>query len=715
MAVIHLGTATTLAKIGQATISNGDVAYIWLNSYPRKMIYDSSSTEAENTTDHPYYIRPDDYAVGVWVEDVGADQPAVWSADQIITGTLTSINWGASAGSEYDLDNAKFRLGGSTSNDVISMDADDATYRLAIGHATYGSAPFRVTKEGVLTATGATITGEITATTGVIGGWTVLSTELHNTNLWLDATDKQIAINSQTFGNDGIQLDYNAGNPRAYVGDGSDAYLNFDGTKITWKAANSELDASGNLIATSATLSGAITATSGAIGGWDVISGYLYSLVSGTPSSSPSDGIVLKSGADAAAIIYENAEKRIEIGSLSSGVYGMKVYADNGSDVIFEASDTQIILAGFTPDTSEGFYAGTGATRVQMKAGEGIWTGATAFGSAPFRVSNAGALVATSATITGAITATSGSITGDMVVSGAVYSTGKTTYADTDAGFWLGNDSGTYKFNIGDASSFIKWSGAALSIQMAAGETFDLYGGMNVYAGGDITFTSSDSNPGLLKFGTYFNIGAAADKALGLCIWPTTADDRYFWVGYDPINTTIKEFDYVAIFASEDGALMRAGTNLSTNYAELLVNRGVSGLHEASMYSRDAANQAWVTLNSDGDFYPQLGTCSLGKSGTPWTNFFLTGYQEVTDDFWLGLGAEKGRFIFRDETVDEISVSAAGFGGAELSADPANPAEGAWIMWMSDGTGAGDDGDIMMKITAGGSTKTATLVDFSGI
>lgn len=49
----------------------------------------------------------------------------------------------------------------------------------------------------------------------------------------------------------------------------------------------------------------------------------------------------------------------------------------------------------------------------------------------------------------------------------------------------------------------------------------------------------------------------------------------------------------------------------------------------------------------------------------------------------------------------------------ELSADPADPAEGAHVIWQSDGTGAGDDGDIMIKITAGGVTKTTTLVDFS--
>ena len=51
----------------------------------------------------------------------------------------------------------------------------------------------------------------------------------------------------------------------------------------------------------------------------------------------------------------------------------------------------------------------------------------------------------------------------------------------------------------------------------------------------------------------------------------------------------------------------------------------------------------------------------------------------------------------------------------EQSANPDDPPEGMSVVWQSDGTGAGDDGDILIKITAGGSTKTATLVDFSGI
>ena len=51
---------------------------------------------------------------------------------------------------------------------------------------------------------------------------------------------------------------------------------------------------------------------------------------------------------------------------------------------------------------------------------------------------------------------------------------------------------------------------------------------------------------------------------------------------------------------------------------------------------------------------------------------------------------------------------------SELSADPSDPAEGENCTWQSDGTGSGDSGDIMMKITnSSGTTKTLTWVDFS--
>ncbi|KKK78808.1 hypothetical protein LCGC14_2839860, partial [marine sediment metagenome] len=49
----------------------------------------------------------------------------------------------------------------------------------------------------------------------------------------------------------------------------------------------------------------------------------------------------------------------------------------------------------------------------------------------------------------------------------------------------------------------------------------------------------------------------------------------------------------------------------------------------------------------------------------------------------------------------------------EQGADPSNPAEGNINIWQSDGTGFGDDGDLVAETQAGAVTKTATLIDFS--
>jgi hypothetical protein len=49
----------------------------------------------------------------------------------------------------------------------------------------------------------------------------------------------------------------------------------------------------------------------------------------------------------------------------------------------------------------------------------------------------------------------------------------------------------------------------------------------------------------------------------------------------------------------------------------------------------------------------------------------------------------------------------------ERATDPAKPAEGNMIVWMSDGTGLGDDGDVIISSTAGGVTNYAILFDHS--
>jgi len=45
--------------------------------------------------------------------------------------------------------------------------------------------------------------------------------------------------------------------------------------------------------------------------------------------------------------------------------------------------------------------------------------------------------------------------------------------------------------------------------------------------------------------------------------------------------------------------------------------------------------------------------------------------------------------------------------------EPSDPDEDNSVIWMSNGYGVGDEGDIMVKINVGGVTKYATLVDYS--
>jgi len=47
------------------------------------------------------------------------------------------------------------------------------------------------------------------------------------------------------------------------------------------------------------------------------------------------------------------------------------------------------------------------------------------------------------------------------------------------------------------------------------------------------------------------------------------------------------------------------------------------------------------------------------------------------------------------------------------SSDPSDPGSNQAVQWVSDGTGSGAAGDVMMKINSGGTVKTVTLIDFS--
>ena len=117
--------------------------------------------------------------------------------------------------------------------------------------------------------------------------------------------------------------------------------------------------------------------------------------------------IVLKSGGAG----NPNNTNSIFVDDDSTGNTGTRVLLHNTGIFGYNGNDTQ-----FKIDATDGKAKFGGLTNAILSA-EGIQLGHATFGSAPFRVTPAGALTATNATITGAITATSGSFTGAITAS----------------------------------------------------------------------------------------------------------------------------------------------------------------------------------------------------------------------------------------------------------------------------------------------------------
>lgn len=120
---------------------------------------------------------------------------------------------------------------------------------------------------------------------------------------------------------------------------------------------------------------------------------------------------------------------------------------------------------------------GDDATSFHADSGGGIWSGASIANkaTAPFRVSSAGALVATNIVATGTINATGGylgapttvlniSTSGlDIGVTGHIQG-GASDYL-TGIGFFLGYSGAAYKFSVGNpAGNYIGWDGTTLTI-----------------------------------------------------------------------------------------------------------------------------------------------------------------------------------------------------------------------------------------------------------
>jgi len=136
--------------------------------------------------------------------------------------------------------------------------------------------------------------------------------------------------------------------------------------------------------------------------------------------------------------------------------------------------------------------------------------------------------------------------------------------------------------------------------------------------------------------------------------------------------------------------------NDSENLSE--IGRILFDIRDITTTAHYSRFQVWVTNNNVGrsayEIDEKLARHMWSLGGTPLAYLNSTG---------LGVGVTP---TYKLESQYEI-------GGGERSSDPPQPAEGKWVMWMSDGTGKGDDGDVLIASTAAGTTKYTTLFDHS--
>lgn len=188
------------------------------------------------------------------------------------------------------------------------------------------------------------------------------------------------------------------------------------------------------------------------------------------------------------------------------------------------------------------------------------------------------------------------------------------------------------------------------------------------------------------------------------------------WGAVVPNTLAVKADGDLAIYGAYDDV---------NNYERLRFYQGAGNLFYIT--SEAAGSYTAQNLSVSGPGVQVISTSSHLSMQSAGAILFASGGSTfrwaVDNNFYVGVGHfvpgadntyDIGGASWRPRTLYAgTSVDTPKLVMRESSADPANPAEGSMVLWQSDGTGFGDDGDVVIKVTAGGVTKTVTLVDFS--
>jgi hypothetical protein len=362
------------------------------------------------------------------------------------------------------------------------------------------TAPFRVNYAGELSATGASISGALTATTLDVGGSSgivyngsavtigasvnILAPVTVN-SLQVGASPTLLRISNDVNGtNDGIYIDAN----NYWYSDGQFG-VGGSANNVVW--SGSTLTVTGSINATN------ITASVGNVGGFNLsrnqlsTASVIVSSSGGFRLGNPTIFSVDQFGNMRATSASITGDITATSGRFTGSVVAQHITASTGtiagwglSASILSGTNASIVSTG-------DIILGTGQNVVELSSSDAnfrLWAGSATPTNAPFRVTSTGGLVATSASITGNITAQSGLFTGSVVAQHITASTG------TIAGFTLANNQmSTSSVVVSSSGGFRLGNPAVFSVDQfgnLVANTASISGRINATSGsfsGDIT------------------------------------------------------------------------------------------------------------------------------------------------------------------------------------------------------------------------------------
>lgn len=368
--------------------------------------------------------------------------------------------------------------------DVIKILSGNAI-NMTTNNITFNATNFSVNKDGYVKMKNADVSGKITASSGKIGNWDILSDRISQTHT---ASDGKVYITTlANYNNDSA----NSRILHCSV-DGVDTFYVYRNGKLF--ANNAEIQ--GKITATSGSFIGKITSTSGTIGGWTLTTGKIYGGTSSTgvavmqlPSTNTT-WVFAAGGTSHSA--YADCPFRV---SKSGDLYATKAHI-NGS---ITASSGKI--ADFTINGAMLVGNNVG---MSGKAGQGyaFWAGSNDATNALFRVDHGGGLRAMNAEIQGKIIATSGSFTGSIssstisgssILGGSIkiektgffaFGTGTThpwaSAINVTSLYGINFYNGTNVNNIGSQKGYIDMGGSNGALQVVSIQTDTVVAGYHV-------------------------------------------------------------------------------------------------------------------------------------------------------------------------------------------------------------------------------------------